>query len=162
MRRISKGEIVGNAMSSWDCVIHFCCLTSMFFHSNVQTGEDSESAPSPSFLHFLPIFSFTRIHLSVEAMLLTWRDEHLHFSSLASPKLTCWITWRKVWTPKWVCGCASVHDSAWRQRRFYIYMSGCFYHYQSRLYVFVSWRVLCMVETGFSFTRHFILLDMEL
>lgn len=108
---VNKEELAGDATSSWDCVIYFRSLTSMFFHREVHQGMGrqwihSESAPSPSLNRSLSLsHTHTHIHLPTDDTSLTWREEHLHFSSRVS-ELTCRFTWQ--WMCLSVCVSASV------------------------------------------------------
>ena len=64
----------------------------MFFHSDVREAEGDtvnqrHLALQIAAFRYLPrplTHTHTHIHLPVDAMSLTWREEHLHFSSLVS------------------------------------------------------------------------------
>lgn len=75
---VNKEELAGDATSSWDCVIYFRSLTSMFFHREVHQGMGrqwihSESAPSPSLNRSLSL-SHTHIFISPR-MTRHWLEE---------------------------------------------------------------------------------------
>lgn len=121
-----------------------------------------------------PSFSRTHIHLPMDAMSLTWREEHLHFSSPVSPNShadsrgsECVRLRERICVR--VCLCLSVCEYAYRYSLHYLLTSmsslhicTCLFELLSPLvqtqgacgHVFVFWHVLYIVKKGCSLAKH--------